>query len=220
MTHNHPVFVYTDHANLVPLLRPNWNSKLIYADKMYRWALQLQQADRVVFHISSTANFAADLLTRWAAREEVIKDDKEITTSKVARVRDTVPNDGKQIVLKEELLIANYCRANRAQMITSRTDDSTRDNGVYELTRKLKRKLFIDENEMRTRSSRKEIELWKEYAENSRTSFMSRYYQGNWRPIGEKELIVEQKKELRNIAIKDVPYKTPSGRLYIPRTLI
>ena len=25
MTHNHPVFVYTDHANLVPLLRPNWN---------------------------------------------------------------------------------------------------------------------------------------------------------------------------------------------------
>ena len=70
MTHDHPVFVYTDQANLVPLLRPNWNSKLIYGDKMYRWVIQLQQADTLVFNISSTANFAADLLTRWAAGED------------------------------------------------------------------------------------------------------------------------------------------------------
>ena len=59
---------------------------------MYRWILQLQQADIVVFHISSMANFAADLLTRWAAREEVEKDDQAIGNkelrSNVARVRD------------------------------------------------------------------------------------------------------------------------------------
>ena len=59
-------------------------------------------------------------------------------------------------------------------------EPSSRDNGVYELKRKLKRKLFIDENEMKTRGSRKEIELWKEHAESSRVRFMSRYYQGNW----------------------------------------
>ena len=44
---------------------------------MYRWVLQLQQADVVMFHISSTANFAADLLTRWTAWEEVEKEDQE-----------------------------------------------------------------------------------------------------------------------------------------------
>ena len=67
---------------------------------------------------------------------------------------------------------------------------------------------------MRTRSSRKEIELWKEYAENSRISFMSRYYQGNWRPIGEKELIEEQKKELRNRTKRQVDVCTYHAHLF------
>ena len=63
--HPSPVAAYTDHKNLVSILRPTWSPSKSYATRLFRWAMALQQLDLFVHHVAGEENHLADLLSRW-----------------------------------------------------------------------------------------------------------------------------------------------------------
>ena len=65
------IYIFTDHKNLIPLIKPQLATRPTYLERLRRWGLQLQNADIVATHISESDNFFADLLSRWANPENV-----------------------------------------------------------------------------------------------------------------------------------------------------
>ena len=76
--HPRPVRVYTDHKNLVPILRPKWTGKVNHLDRLRRWALLLQGADLLITHVKGEDNTFADMLSRWANTDPQGEDEKLI----------------------------------------------------------------------------------------------------------------------------------------------
>ena len=85
--HPRALQVYTDHRNLLPLLRPEWGIKAGQIDRLKRWALLLQAADLVVRHVQGTDNVLPDMLSRWAKEKPDIGEDREIWNQAVAAVK-------------------------------------------------------------------------------------------------------------------------------------
>ena len=76
----HPVELFTDHRNLVFILRPETSIKKSHLDRLTRWSLLFQDAKVLVRHIDGTRNVVADLLSRWGylgldrdAEDEVVQ---------------------------------------------------------------------------------------------------------------------------------------------------
>ena len=61
-----PFKLFVDHKNLVQIFSPNKVSKPT-AQKLQRWALDLQRFNYEIEHINGEDNLWADLMTRWGA---------------------------------------------------------------------------------------------------------------------------------------------------------
>ena len=57
--------LYTDHANLVYIFRPPADIKKHTAERLQRWALQIQDFDFQLISIAGDRNVWADLISRW-----------------------------------------------------------------------------------------------------------------------------------------------------------
>ena len=71
--HPRKVHVFTDHANLEFILRPEKTTNGSHEQRHHRWALLFQAADIIVHHLAGESNFLADLLTRWGVEVEELK---------------------------------------------------------------------------------------------------------------------------------------------------
>ena len=91
--HPRNVHVFTDHANLVDILRPKKAKNASYAQRLNRWGMLLQWASIVVHHLKGEWNFVADLLTRWGAK---------VSANRV-RVEIQFPNDIPRLNLQDLL---------------------------------------------------------------------------------------------------------------------
>ena len=63
--HPDPINAYTDHENLRHILHPHVTAKTQHLEGLRRWALLIQNVDKVVNHIPAQRNVLADLLSRW-----------------------------------------------------------------------------------------------------------------------------------------------------------
>ena len=69
---NNEVSIFTDHAALKYILKPESAKNKNYSERLTRWALTIQQVNSKVFNISSTQNAMADILTRFGYSEDDI----------------------------------------------------------------------------------------------------------------------------------------------------
>ena len=67
--HPKPIHLFTDHKNLIYLLRPEWSEKLAYLNRLRRWILIFQSARLQVHHLPGERNALADIISRWANPE-------------------------------------------------------------------------------------------------------------------------------------------------------
>ena len=65
--------IFTDHASLRYILRPNEMKNRNYSERLTRWALTIQQVRCKIFNLSSTKNAMADLMTRWGYSESQVQ---------------------------------------------------------------------------------------------------------------------------------------------------
>ena len=65
LTHPSSIIVFTDHKNLIHILRPDWVPNKSTSQRLGRWASAIQQADFIAVHIPGKQNVLADLLSRW-----------------------------------------------------------------------------------------------------------------------------------------------------------
>ena len=72
--HTLPVELFTDHRNLVFIVRPESSIKKAHIDRLQRWSLLFQDANIIIRHIDGERNAAADLLSRWG----YFGDDREV----------------------------------------------------------------------------------------------------------------------------------------------
>ena len=93
MGHLDKIYCYTDHANLVSLLRPTWGNKPGQVDRLRRWSLLLQDAAIAMIHVPGKHNVLADCLTRWGILEGAHQGsgdpDCVVSTCKDAGVEET-----------------------------------------------------------------------------------------------------------------------------------
>ena len=85
MNHPTPIYAYTDHKNIVNVLRPEWTPNKAHASRLLRWTMCFQQADLVVEHIPGELNHLPDILTRWANpndKENLLKPVRELPAAR------------------------------------------------------------------------------------------------------------------------------------------
>ena len=96
-----PFKLFVDHKNLVQIFSPNKVSKPT-AQKLQRWALDLQRFNYEIEHINGEDNLWADLMTRWGAPIPV-SDLHENPTIKVRRIKNaTIPEEMRVRPLQRE----------------------------------------------------------------------------------------------------------------------
>ena len=81
-----PCHVFTDHKNLIAIFSPEKWSKP-QAQKLERWAQELQKFHYVIEHIAGAENHFADLLTRWGAPPNLFCRRLEHDDAKLHRVK-------------------------------------------------------------------------------------------------------------------------------------
>jgi len=87
-----PFKLFVDHKNLVQIFSPKEVSRPT-AQKLQRWALEMQRFRYEIEHISGEDNAWADLMTRWGA-QPVVTQPHASTTVTVRRItRATIPED-------------------------------------------------------------------------------------------------------------------------------
>ena len=90
-----PFKLFVDHKNLVQIFSPKEVSKPT-AQKLQRWALELQRFNYEIEHISGEQNVWADLMTRWGAPDS-FHDTAEKLTVRVRRI--------KKATIREEMRV-------------------------------------------------------------------------------------------------------------------
>ena len=65
------IHLFTDHKNLISILKPEWSEKASYFSRLRRWSLIFQHLNIKVHHITSYQNSFADILTRWTRNEMI-----------------------------------------------------------------------------------------------------------------------------------------------------
>ena len=63
--HRRPIKLFTDHLNLLYVIRPPKSVKLVCLGRVNRWGLDLQRFLLEVFHVEGASNTFADAMTRW-----------------------------------------------------------------------------------------------------------------------------------------------------------
>ena len=87
LTHPTPIVVFTDHKNLVHILRPEWVPNKSASQRLARWATQLQSADILAIHIPGKYNVIADLLSRWGSPDKLPEDLPALTKIQPERTK-------------------------------------------------------------------------------------------------------------------------------------
>ena len=82
--HQGEIHLFTDHKNLIPILRPEWTEKNSYLSRLRRWSLTFQHLKIISHHVSSYANSFADMFTRWAKGEKEMK--VEVKAFRIGRI--------------------------------------------------------------------------------------------------------------------------------------
>ena len=67
--HEKGVTVFSDHKNIIYVLRPHWGTNKNNLSKLMTWALLLQSAHFNIRHIDGSKNVFADIITRWMKLE-------------------------------------------------------------------------------------------------------------------------------------------------------
>ena len=66
-----PFHLYVDHKNLIQIFSPTAVSKPV-AQKLQRWALEIQKFRYQIHYIRVEDNVWSDLMTRWGASTEAM----------------------------------------------------------------------------------------------------------------------------------------------------
>ena len=98
LTHGRPIHVFTDHKNLVFILRPEWEPHKSHAQRLFRWSTLIQSAWMWIHHIPGEKNFLADLLSRWGNPKEEF--DESLPALQLGPMRDTKEKPRKFQTLK------------------------------------------------------------------------------------------------------------------------
>ena len=69
LMNDRPFKLFVDHKNLIQIFSPTEVSKPV-AQKLQRWALQIQKFNYEIIHIRGEDNVWSDLMTRWGAAPE------------------------------------------------------------------------------------------------------------------------------------------------------
>eukprot|EP00924_Labyrinthula_sp_SR-Ha-C_P006884 augustus_masked-scaffold_8-processed-gene-3.2-mRNA-1 protein AED:1.00 eAED:1.00 QI:0/0/0/0/1/1/4/0/455 len=68
-----PVKAYTEHRNLIYLIRPNCNKKRSYIGRMSHWESIFQDSNIIFEHIRDEYNILADIISRWGTQNQCDK---------------------------------------------------------------------------------------------------------------------------------------------------
>ena len=90
LTNQRPFRLYVDHKNLLQIFSPTSVSKPV-AQKLQRWALQIQRFNYEIHYITGTDNVWSDLMTRWGAAP--VEDIKEVRALRISSKRSVAPGD-------------------------------------------------------------------------------------------------------------------------------
>ena len=88
--HPKPIHLFTDHKNLIFILKPHWTPKYSHINRLKRWAMILQSINCEIHHIEGRTNILADIMSRWYVTESNLKD---IEKSKA--VQTMIPRRGE-----------------------------------------------------------------------------------------------------------------------------
>ena len=191
--HPRNVHVFTDHANLVDILRPKKARNASYAQRLNRWGMLLQWACIIVHHLKGEWNFVADLLTRWGAYVQVNR----------VKIEWQFPKDIDRInfqdLLQKKLVKGQALTAERLVNVRRTKKESKK--------------------EKRTRTSRLAKQL--QQMDEGRISFQCPLYKKEFKKIKLADIRNAQNEELPEEKRPNTgPLYKKEGKLVIPNSLV
>ena len=107
LTHEFPIQIFTDHKNLIHILRPEWEPAKSGAHRLARWATKIQSADTNTVHIPGKKNVLADLLSRWGSPHNDMPENlpalTDTTPERTLTTKSKVQAEGRILRVKPHL---------------------------------------------------------------------------------------------------------------------
>ena len=101
LCHPRAIHIFTDHKNLIYMLKPEWSPKLTTSKRLKGWSLLLQNQDMIVHHVQGEKNVLADILSRWYGLENQEQMDRKIFD---------LPSLQPEKLLETEKMVSTKCQ--------------------------------------------------------------------------------------------------------------
>ena len=210
MDHPTPIKVYTDHRNLLYLLKPPSSVKTIVIGRRFRWGMHMQVYRIDAFHVEGLLNTWADICTRWAyfgegADPEMA--DKEFDAADLIGFEAMDNGDIKagNLVFKDAKLVAGLLG--------------------FELPPAGKTKAETSALIARPIDTDQDWKAWKQ----ERLSYLHPEYKGDWKLPTRQDTLAAQEKEFKTLTdeekmmfhldVKLQLYLNEDNKIWVPRSL-